>query len=125
VESGPRSGIVEFVRAGLVRSLAWTASEPNGEALWTRVRETTADLLCSYWVDGQLVGSTVGEAFFVRCGPETMTQQDIDAGRLIVEVGIAPIEPAVFVVMTVEHMVASRPERARLPGWVTRIRPAK
>ena len=125
MEPGPQSGIVEFVRAGLVNSLAWTASEPNNETLWTRVREATTDLLRSYWIDGQLVGSTTDEAFFVRCGPETMTQQDIDAGRLFVEVGIAPIEPAVFVVLTVEHMVATRPERGRLPRWLTRIRPAK
>ena len=75
MEPGPRSGIVEFVRAGLVSSLAWTASESNNETLWSRVRDTTTDLLRSYWVDGQLVGSTAAEAFFVRCGPETMTQQ--------------------------------------------------
>ena len=122
MESGARSGVAELVRTGLVRSLAWTASESNGEALWTRVRESTSELLRSYWLDGQLVGSTPSDAYFVRCGPETMTEQDIDACRLIIEVGVAPIEPAAFVVLTVEQTVAPPPKPGRLQRWLMTIK---
>ena len=83
------AGIEERVRTALVRGLAWTVYESNDEALWTRVRDTASGLLLSYWRDGELRGSEPREAFYVRCGRDTMTQQDIDSGRLIVEVGIA------------------------------------
>jgi hypothetical protein len=51
-----------------------------------------------------------------------MTEQDIDAGRLIIEVGVAPIEPAAFVVLTVEQTVAPPPKRGRLRRWLMTIK---
>ena len=114
------AGIEERVRAALVRGLSWTVHESNDELLWTRVRDTANDLLSAYWRDGELVGSKPEEAFYVRCGRDTMTQQDIDSGRLVVEVGIAPVTPAEFVVVTVEQMVAGLPKRRRLQRWPRR-----
>ena len=108
---GAAAGIEERVRSALVRGLAWTAAEPNDEALWAQVRETTVNLLMSYWREGALQGTSADEAFFVRCGRDTMTQQDIDAGRLIVEVGIAPVAPAEFVTTRIEQTVGGRRKR--------------
>ena len=112
------SGVEERVRSALVRSLAWTVAEPNDEALWVRVRDAASNVLSSYWRDGELKGSRAEEAFFVRCGRETMTQQDIDAGRLIVEVGIAPIAPAEFVIISIEQIVGASRKR---PPFLRRI----
>lgn len=113
------AGIEEQVRTALVRRLAWTVYESNDEALWARVRDTANSLLLSYWRDDELKGSMPNEAFYVRCGRDTMTQQDIDSGCLIVEVGIASISPATFVTVSIEQMVAGRPQRRRLQRWLT------
>jgi phage tail sheath protein FI len=63
-----------------------------------------ADFLLGIWRSGGLVGRTADEAFFVKCGRDTMTQADIDAGRLICLVGVAPMKPAEFVVFRISQM---------------------
>ena len=72
--------------------------EPNDEITWARVRRSLSDFLTSVWRSGALVGATPDEAFFVRCDATTMTQDDIDNGRLICLVGMAPAKPAEFVI---------------------------
>jgi hypothetical protein len=118
------AGIEEQLRTALISGLAWAVSESNDEALWAKVRESATTVLTSYWREGELQGADAGEAFFVRCGPETMTRQDIEAGRLIVEVGIAPVAPAEFVTIRIEQMVAGGPKRPRFPRrFIRRSRP--
>jgi phage tail sheath protein FI len=114
------AGIEEQVRAALVRRLAWTVRRSNDEELWARVRDTATNLLSPYWRDGELKGSKPEDAFYVRCGRETMTQQDVNDGRLIVEVGIAPVAPAEFVIVTIEQRVAGQPKRSPFRRWFTR-----
>jgi hypothetical protein len=53
-----------------------------------------------------MLGSRPDEAFFVKCDPSTMTQEDIDNGRLVCEVGVATIKPAEFVIFRIR--VATR-----------------
>jgi phage tail sheath protein FI len=113
--------IEERVRAALVRGLAWTVSEANTERLWALARETASTLLLGYWRNGELAGAREEEAYFVRCGRDTMTQQDIDNGRLIVEVGIATVAPAEFAIIRLEQIVGGgRPKRWPLPrpAWL-------
>ena len=117
------AGIEERVRAALVRGLAWAVAERNDEALWAQVRETAVNLLTSYWREGEFQGARAGEAFFVRCGRETMTQQDVEAGRLIVEVGIAPVAPAEFVIIRIEQIVGGRRKRPALLRRILSRRP--
>ena len=93
------------IRAALVRGLAWTVSEPNGEPLWAKVRNEAANVLAACWRAGELKGTAETDAFFVRCGPDTMTREDIDAGRLIVQVGVALLAPAEFVLIAIEQIV--------------------
>jgi len=93
-------------RAGAV--LDSLAGEPNGEALWEAVRRRVADeILFPLWREGRLLGSKPEEAFFVRCDRTTMTQADLDAGRLVVLVGFAPLRPAEFVIVRIDRLLAA------------------
>ncbi|ARA94276.1 hypothetical protein AWN76_014680 [Rhodothermaceae bacterium RA] len=75
--------------------------ESNGERLWDNVRRTIADFLFNEWKSGRLMGLSPEEAFFVRCDRSTMTQNDIDNGRLICLIGVAPLRPAEFVIFRI------------------------
>jgi uncharacterized protein len=67
-----------------------TVFEPNGPRLWTHLRGTIEDLLAGFWREGAFGGETVADAFDVRCDRSTMTQNDIDNGRLVVVVRVLP-----------------------------------
>jgi phage tail sheath protein FI len=75
--------------------------EPNDERLWGRVKATITQFLTGVWRNGALMGTTPEEAFFVKCDRSTMTQDDIDNGRLICIIGIAPVKPAEFVIFRI------------------------
>lgn len=75
--------------------------EPNGEALWENVRRTIEDFLLNEFQNGALVGNKPEQAFFVKCDRTTMTQADIDNGRLICVIGVAPVKPAEFVIIRI------------------------
>lgn len=90
--------LFNYVKESVDEGTQWVVFEPNDENTWARVRQVVADFLALVWRSGALFGATEEQAFFVRCGPDTMTPADIDAGRLIVEVGIAPVKPAEFVI---------------------------
>lgn len=95
-----------FVEESLNEGLQWVVFEPNDEALWARVRQSISNFLIRVWRDGALMGVKQEEAFFVRCDRTTMTQDDIDNGRLIVQVGIAPVKPAEFVIVRIQQFTA-------------------
>ena len=90
-----------FIEASIDRGLQWVVFEPNAEALWARVRRSISNFLTLIWRDGGLEGTKVEEAYFVKCDRTTMTQTDIDNGRLIVLVGVAPVKPAEFVIIRI------------------------
>lgn len=92
-----------FVEESIDEGTQWVVFEPNYEPTWARVRQVVSNFLITVWRSGALQGSTEEQAFFVRCGPDTMTQADIDAGRLICEVGIAPVKPAEFVIFRIQQ----------------------
>lgn len=76
----------------------WVVFESNGPALWDNVRRTVDGFLYNEWKSGRLMGTKPEEAYFVRCDRSTMTQNDIDNGRLICLIGVAPLKPAEFVI---------------------------
>ena len=78
-----------FIEASIDRGLQWVVFEPNAEALWARVRRSISNFLTLVWRNGGLEGTKVEEAYFVKCDRTTMTQTDIDNGRLICVVGVA------------------------------------
>lgn len=90
------------------RGTQWVVFEPNGEALWARVRDAIHLFLTAQWLGGALMGATEDEALFVRCDRTTMTQGDLDNGRLVCLVGVAPIRPAEFVIFRIGQWTADR-----------------
>jgi phage tail sheath protein FI len=90
-----------YVEESIEEATQWVVFEPNDEPLWARVRRSVSDFLTRLWMDGMLQGKTKEEAYFVRCDRTTMTQADIDNGRLIILIGIAPVKPAEFVIFRI------------------------
>jgi uncharacterized protein len=82
--------------------------ENNHEPLWASVRRTVEDFLFNEWKSGHLMGEKPQEAYFVRCDRSTMTQNDIDNGRLICLIGVAPVRPAEFVIFRIGQWTAER-----------------
>lgn len=84
------------VEQSLTRGLQGAAFEPNGELLWGNLTSTATDFLTTLWRNGALLGAKPSEAFFVRCGIDTMTQVEIDQGVIHLLIGLALIRPAEF-----------------------------
>ncbi|MFM2069046.1 MAG: hypothetical protein RLZZ584_3955, partial [Pseudomonadota bacterium] len=95
-----------YLERSIEKSTQWAVFEPNGEALWSNVRNTVADFLFNEWKNGRLLGGAPKEAYFVRCDRSTMTQNDLDNGRLVCVVGVAPLRPAEFVVFRIGQKTA-------------------
>jgi phage tail sheath protein FI len=90
-----------FIEESIEEGTQWVVFEPNDQKLWARVKQTITQFLTGVWRSGALMGTTAEEAFFVKCDRSTMTQDDIDNGRLICIIGIAPVKPAEFVIFRI------------------------
>ena len=95
-----------YLEHTLDRGTQWAVFENNGEALWANVRRTVEDFLYVEWRNGALLGLRPEDAFFVRCDRSTMSQNDLDNGRLICLVGVAVVKPAEFVIFRIGQWVA-------------------
>jgi uncharacterized protein len=96
-----------FIEASIFRGTQWVVFEPNNERLWARVKQTITEFLRTQWRAGALFGATEEEAFFVKVDRSTMTDDDINNGRLIVVIGIAPVRPAEFVIFRIAQLTSS------------------
>ena len=90
-----------FIEESIDRGLQWVVFEPNAEELWARVRRAITNFLTTVWRNGALEGTTREQGFYVKCDRTTMTQDDIDNGRLIAVIGVAPVKPAEFVIIRI------------------------
>lgn len=90
-----------FLERSIYEGTQWVVFEPNDSRLWARVVDTIRLFLRGQWGAGALSGRTEEEAFFVTCNETTMTQDDVLSGRLICEIGIAPVRPAEFVIFRI------------------------
>jgi phage tail sheath protein FI len=97
-----------YLEHSIDRGTQWTVFEPNGEALWANVRAAITDFLLNEFRTGALAGNRPDDAFFVRCDRSTMTQDDLDNGRLVCLIGVAPIRPAEFVIFRIGQWTADR-----------------
>lgn len=88
-----------MIEESLHSGLAWAVFEPNGEPLWAQIRLTVGAFMHTLFRQGAFQGTTPREAYFVRCGQDTMSALDIEEGRLRVELGFAPLKPGEFVVL--------------------------
>lgn len=85
----------------------WAVFENNGPALWARVTDSIDSFLNNEFAQGNLFGTSPSNAYFVRCDRTTMTQNDIDSGRMVCLVGVALLKPAEFVIFRIGQMTAS------------------
>lgn len=95
-----------YLEHSIDKAMQWAVFEPNNERLWNNIRQTVEDFLYVQWLQGALLGSTPEEAYFVRCDRTTMTQNDLDSGRLICLIGVAPVRPAEFVIFRIGQWTA-------------------
>jgi len=98
---------IAYLMRSIRNGIEWAVFEPNTEALWAEVRSTITEFLIQEWRSGALVGAKPEEAFFVKCDRTTMTQDDIDNGRLICLIGVAPVHPAEFVIFRIGQWTGS------------------
>ncbi len=93
-----------MVEESVKKSTYWAVFEPNDANTWVKVRGMIENYLVQKWRDGALAGATTKDAFFVRCGLGiTMSAQDILEGRMNVEIGMAVVRPAEFIILKFSH----------------------
>lgn len=93
-----------MVEESVKKSTYWAVFEPNDINTWTRVRAMIENYLILKWKDGALAGAKPNDAYFVRVGlGQTMTSQDILEGRMSVEIGLAAVRPAEFIILKFSH----------------------
>jgi Bacteriophage tail sheath protein len=95
-----------YVEKSIFNGTQWVVFEPNNDQLWALVRQSITAFLTTVWQSGALAGTTQDQAFFVQCDRTTMTQDDLDNGRLICIIGLAPVFPAEFVIFRFEQKTA-------------------
>jgi hypothetical protein len=90
--------LFNYVEESIERGTQWVVFEPNDADLWARVRRDVGAFLTGVWRDGMLFGATPAEAFFVKCDAENNPSDVRDRGQLIIDIGMAPVKPAEFIV---------------------------
>ncbi len=95
-----------FLEHSIYEGTQWVVFEPNDQRLWARVKDSVRLFLRTQWREGALFGATEDQAFFITCDSTIMTADDILNGRLICEVGIAPVRPAEFVIFRIFQQTA-------------------
>ena len=97
-----------YLEHSIDKGTQWAVFEPNGELLWGNVRRTIEDFLLNEWQNGALLGDKPEKAYFVKCDRSTMSQNDLDNGRLVCLIGVAPLRPAEFVIFRIGQWTADR-----------------
>jgi phage tail sheath protein FI len=95
-----------YLERSIEKGTQWAVFENNGDLLWANIRRTVEDFLFNEWRSNRLLGTKPEQAFFVRCDRTTMTQNDLDNGRLICLVGVSPLRPAEFVIFRIGQKTA-------------------
>ncbi|HKU75887.1 MAG TPA: phage tail sheath subtilisin-like domain-containing protein [Pyrinomonadaceae bacterium] len=97
-----------YLEHSIDKGTQWAVFEPNGDLLWANVRRTIEDFLLNEWQNGALLGDKPEKAYFVKCDRSTMSQNDLDNGRLVCLIGVAPLRPAEFVIFRIGQWTADR-----------------
>ena len=95
--------LFNFVSESIMQGTQWAVFEPNDASLWLSLRISSSNFLTRIWRSGALFGATPEQAFFVKCDDETNPPDMVEAGQVTVEVGIAPVKPAEFVVFRIRQ----------------------
>ena len=99
--------LFNYIEESIFEGTQWVVFEPNDIRLWGRVKRTINAFLLRVWRDGALFGATPDQAFFVKCDEENNPPEVRDAGQLIIDIGIAPVKPAEFVVFRIAQFSGS------------------
>ena len=93
-----------LLRKSIYDGIQWAVFEPNDHRLWSALRTNIGAFMNSLFRAGAFQGEKANDAYFVRCGlGDTMVQDDIDRGQVIVLVGFAPLKPAEFVIVRIQQ----------------------
>jgi phage tail sheath protein FI len=95
--------LFNFVEKSIELGTQWVVFEPNDRKLWARVRRDINAFLKQVFRTGALFGSTANEAFYVKCDDELNPPESRDQGLLVIEIGLAPVKPAEFVVFRISQ----------------------
>ncbi len=92
-----------FIESSVQRGTQWVVFEPNDEPLWANIRQSVGNFLHGLFRKGAFQGSKTQEAYFVRCGQDTISANDQRLGRVNIMIGFAPLKPAEFIVLTIQQ----------------------
>ncbi|MEM7536648.1 MAG: phage tail sheath subtilisin-like domain-containing protein [Chloroflexota bacterium] len=99
--------LFNFIESSIERGTMWAVFEPNDTRLWARVQRDINNFLSVVYSSGALFGDSPSQAFFVKCDAELNTAESIDLGRLVAEIGIAPVKPAEFIIFRISQWSAA------------------
>lgn len=98
-----------FIEQSIYEGIQWAVFEPNDHRLWSSLRVNIESFMNGLFRVGAFQGEKSSDAYFVKCGlGQTMTQDDIDRGMVVVLVGFAPLKPAEFVIVRIQQKVAQQ-----------------
>jgi phage tail sheath protein FI len=89
-----------MLRRSLEAGFAWITFEPNNQGTWEIVRRRVTEFLAGLHQQGMLAGGNLEEAFFVKCDAETNPADQVDNGMLLCDIGVAPVHPAEFIMIS-------------------------
>lgn len=95
--------LFNMIETTILDGTQWAVFEPNDIKLWEGVSRTLTGFLTGLWRQGALFGASPDQAFYVKCDAETNPPESIDEGKLVVEVGVAPVKPAEFVIFRISQ----------------------
>jgi phage tail sheath protein FI len=98
-----------MLRRSLEAGFAWITFEPNNERTWDLVRDRVTDFLADLHNKRMLAGGNLEEAFFVKCDAENNPPEQIDAGQLLCDIGVAPLAPAEFIMISLVQTMSATP----------------
>ena len=98
--------LFNFVEKSIQMGTQWIVFEPNDADLWARIRRDITAFLTNVWRTGALFGATPAQAFYVKCDEETNPPSVRDAGQVVIEIGLAPVKPAEFVIFRISQWAA-------------------
>jgi phage tail sheath protein FI len=95
--------LFNFVEKSIEMGTQWIVFEPNDADLWARIRRDISAFLSTVWSSGALFGATASQAFYVKCDEEINTPAVRDLGQVRIEIGMAPVKPAEFVIFRISQ----------------------
>src|SRR5207245_8046800 len=108
--------LFNYISESIMEGTQWAVFEPNDERLWTQLRMAATNFLTRTWREGALFGGSPAVAFFVKCDEETNPPDVIEAGQVVVEIGIAPVKPGEFIVFRIGEYTGGPGEVTAQPG---------